>query len=167
MTPIFNATDRIWEDAQHDEALKGWWSKLSAFARKSLLEPGFIISPQFDNQWNALRDEGSQLFNGRYKDHKDHLFDAISAFFKSFADDPLNKRFGEDWTRLTKHLLFGEDGKSLSYKPQLWKDVRSVILPQLVQQVGYIPIPRIEYSDDKLDLVIENLTLQGRNLFPK
>lgn len=33
-------------------------------------------------------------------------------------------------------------------------------------QVGYIPIPRIEYTDDSLDLVVENLALQGRNLFP-
>jgi len=41
-----------------------------------------------------------------------------------------------------------------------------VIVPTLIQQVGYVPIPRIEYTDEKLDLVIENLTLQGRNLFP-
>ena len=35
-----------------------------------------------------------------------------------------------------------------------------------ISQVGHIPIPRIEYTDDSLDLVVENLTLQGRNLFP-
>lgn len=29
-----------------------------------------------------------------------------------------------------------------------------------------MPIPRIEYTDEALDLVVENLTLQGRNLFP-
>lgn len=34
-------------------------------------------------------------------------------------------------------------------------------------KVGYVPIPRIEYTDDSLDLVVENLTLEGRNLFPK
>ena len=50
--------------------------------------------------------------------------------------------------------------------PQLWRDVRQVIVPTMIEQVGYIPIPRIEYTDDKMDLVIENLTLQGRNLFP-
>lgn len=33
-------------------------------------------------------------------------------------------------------------------------------------QVGYIPIPRVEYTDDSYDIVIENLTLSGRNLFP-
>ena len=40
-------------------------------------------------------------------------------------------------------------------------------MPELARQVGYVPIPRIEYTDKALDLVIENLTLQGRNLFPK
>ena len=34
-------------------------------------------------------------------------------------------------------------------------------------QVGYIPIPRIEYTDDAVDLVVENLTVSGRNHFPK
>ena len=33
-------------------------------------------------------------------------------------------------------------------------------------QVGYLPIPRIEYTDDSWDIVIENLALSGKNLFP-
>jgi len=79
--------------------------------------------------------------------------------------DPLNKRFGEDWARLTHDLLFDSEG-SLKFKFDLWNDVRKVILPTLVEEVGYIPIPRVEYTDDALDLVIENITLQGRNMFP-
>lgn len=35
-----------------------------------------------------------------------------------------------------------------------------------LHQVGYVPIPRIEYTDDALDIVIENLALSGQNLFP-
>ena len=91
-------------------------------------------------------------------------------------------RFGEDWARLTKDLLFDGEG-SLKFKPDLWMDIRKVILPSIIDQVsshvlrhesvtnslvqvGYVPIPRIEYTDDQLDLVIENLALSGRNLFP-
>ena len=63
----------------------------------------------------------------------------------------------------------------------MWGDIRRVVLPILVEKVsfqflisigikrwkvGYIPIPRIEYTDDALDLVVENLTLSGKNLFP-
>ena len=50
------------------------------------------------------------------------------------GDDPLNKRFGEDWARLTKDLLFDSEG-SLKWKPELWMDVRKVILPSMIDQV--------------------------------
>ena len=119
--------------------------------------------------------------------------------FTNLTHDPLNTRFGRDWARLTRDLLFDAEG-SLTWKPELWADIRKVIVPQIVDkvrwdwfwyildipvpfyiflvdfsltrlvfpgQVGYIPIPRAEFTDDKLDLVIENLTLSGRNLFPK
>jgi Family of unknown function (DUF5923) len=85
---------------------------------------------------------------------------------------------------LTRDLLFDSEG-SLKFKPALWNDIRKVVLPQLIDQVcwfihkastghtyllfskvRFVPIPRIEYTDDSLDLVVENLTLQGRNLFP-
>jgi hypothetical protein len=81
------------------------------------------------------------------------------------GNDPLNKRFGEDWQRLTHDLLFDSEG-SLKFKPDLWRDIRTVIMPTLVDQIGYVPIPRVEYTDDTMDMVIENLTLSGRNLFP-
>lgn len=62
-------------------------------------------------------------------------------------------------------MLFDSEG-SLKFKFDLWSDIRKVIVPTLIEEVGYIPIPRIEYTDESLDLVVENLTLQGRNLFP-
>ena len=89
----------------------------------------------------------------------------VGDWFKQMGEDPLNKRFGEDWARLTKDLLFDSEG-SLKFKSNLWDDIRKVILPTVISQVGYVPIPRIEYTDDALDLVIENLTLSGKNLLP-
>lgn len=85
--------------------------------------------------------------------------------FHTDADDPLNVQFGEDVKRITKQLALDSDGK-LTYKPNLWQDVRSVILPGLLDQIGYVPIPRIDYSDKQVDLVIENLTLESKNMLP-
>ncbi|KAF7371999.1 hypothetical protein MVEN_00058000 [Mycena venus] len=48
----------------------------------------------------------------------------------------------------------------------LSSSIRSPSRPQSFIQVGYIPIPRVEYTDDNVDLVVENLTLSGRHLFP-
>jgi hypothetical protein len=52
------------------------------------------------------------------------------------GEDPLNKRFGEDWARLTRDLLFDSEG-SLKFKTDLWSDIRNVILPTMVQQVRH------------------------------
>ena len=50
------------------------------------------------------------------------------------GDDPLNKRFGEDWGRLTRDLLFDAEG-SLKFKTDLWADIRKVIMPTLIDKV--------------------------------
>jgi hypothetical protein len=81
------------------------------------------------------------------------------------ADDPLNQRLGDDVKRLFKDLLFNSEG-NLTFKPKLWNDIRHIILPTIIRQVGYVPIPRAEYEDDKIAVVIENLVLSGPNLFP-
>jgi hypothetical protein len=65
--------------------------------------------------------------------------------------------------RLTKDLLFDLEG-SLKFKPELWHDIHKVILPSVTEKVGYILIPCVEYTDDMLDLVLNNLTLWAQPL---
>jgi hypothetical protein len=60
------------------------------------------------------------------------------------GDDPLNRRFGDDWGRLTKDLLFDGDG-SLKFKAHLWSDIRKVILPTLVNKVSGLQRPCIDF----------------------
>jgi len=165
MDIIFDAANTLIDDAQHDEELRNWFKDLNTYIRKVLLQAGYVIEPDCNNRGNAIRESGHQFYDGKYKTHFDNLFSSVGDWFMAMGDDPLNKRFGEDWARLTKDLLFDSEG-SLKFKTHLWNDIRKVILPTLVDKVGYIPIPRIEYTDDALDLVVENLTLSGRNLFP-
>ncbi|ESK85280.1 hypothetical protein Moror_11329 [Moniliophthora roreri MCA 2997] len=111
--------------------------------------------------------EKNKGMRGKYRDHFDLVFDGIGDWLKGITEDDINRRLGTDVQRFTKDLLFSDDGEGhLKFKKPLWNDVRSVILPVLIEKVGYIPIPRIEYTDESFDLVVENLTLSGRNLFP-
>lgn len=41
-----------------------------------------------------------------------------------------------------------------------------VVLPKAVSLVRYVPIPRIEYQDADIDLVIENLVFESDNFLP-
>jgi hypothetical protein len=165
MDQIKDAVDVLYDDANRDEELRNWFKQVNQYARKVLLQPGFVLEPQCDTEGREIRENGRRFYDDKYKDHFDNLFRTVGDWFKQMGEDPLNARFGEDWARLTKDLLFDSEG-SLKFKPHLWDDIRKVILPTVISQVGYIPIPRIEYTDDALDLVIENITLSGKNLLP-
>ncbi|KAG1727557.1 uncharacterized protein EDB91DRAFT_1315896 [Suillus paluster] len=165
MRSIFDATNALIDDARRDEEFRSWFHRLDTYIRKVLLEAGYVLEDDCNREGNQILEAGRKFWDHKYKEHFDNLFDAIGNWFSAMGEDPLNKRFGEDWARLTHDLLFDSEG-SLKFKADLWSDIRNVILPTMVQEVGYLPIPRVEYTDEALDLVIENLTLQGRNLFP-
>jgi hypothetical protein len=97
-----------------------------------------VLEPACNNEANELRDSGRRFYDDKYRGHFDNLFNSIGDFFRAMGNDPLNKRFGEDWARLTKDLLFDSEG-SLKFKPDLWMDIRKVIVPQLIDQVRYNP----------------------------
>ncbi|EKM56742.1 uncharacterized protein PHACADRAFT_91847 [Phanerochaete carnosa HHB-10118-sp] len=162
---IGDAVHDLYEDAQKDDELRDWFKQCDAYIRKVLIEPGYVLEPDCNNEANRLREGGRRFYDGKYKSHFDNLIDCTQTWFKALAEDPLNQRFGDDWARLTRDLLFDSEG-SLKWKPELWMDIRKVIIPSLMDQVGYVPIPRVEYTDDALDVVIENLAFSGRNLFP-
>ncbi|KAL7411844.1 hypothetical protein BDY24DRAFT_395037 [Mrakia frigida] len=162
---FIDAVNQLYIDAQNDPELRAWFNQLGDYVRKTLLEPGWVLEDECTKEGEALTNKGKRFFDHKYAGHKDALFDEFVGFFKGMGEDPVNIRFGEDWKRLTKDLLFDGDGQ-LTFKPDLWKDLKNEVLPQIINQVGYIPIPRIEYSDKQIDLVVENLILQGANLFP-
>ena len=82
-----------------------------------------------------MRDAGRRFYDEKYRDHFDRVFSEIGSWFGEMGKDSLNVRFGEDWARLTRDLLFDAEG-SLAFKPQLWNDIRRVILPSLIDQVS-------------------------------
>jgi hypothetical protein len=162
---IFDSIGALNDDAHRDEEFRAWFKRLHTYIRKLLLEAGYVLGDECGREGKDIRESGRKFWDQKYRAHFDNAFNAIGDWFSSMGHDPLNKQFGEDWARLTRDLLFDSEG-SLKFKSALWSDIRRVIVPTLVDKVGYLPIPRIEYSDDALDLVLENLTLQGRNLFP-
>jgi len=165
MQGMQDALDQIYRDVQNDDGLRNWFSRFNDFMHRALLEPGYILEDDSDREARKIWEDGKSFFTEKYKGHQQTLFDEIQLWFTAMHHDPLNRRLGDDVKRLTKDLLFNSEG-NLTFKPHLWSDLRHAFLPSIIKQIGYVPIPRAEYSDDQIDLVIENLILSGPNLFP-
>ncbi|KAK4051027.1 hypothetical protein OIV83_003156 [Microbotryomycetes sp. JL201] len=168
MQPIFDSVNQLYKDSKNDEELRNWFSRLDSYVREVLQTPGYIMKEQCDRDGRQLMDDGKKFWdvkNGKYAGHKDDFFNSVQTFFTAYADDPLNVQLGNNVKKLTTDLLYDSDGK-LAYKPHLVADIKHHILPALATNIGYVPIPRIEYTDEQVDLVIENLTLESANLLP-
>jgi hypothetical protein len=137
MDVIIDPINQLIDDAKNDEEFRQWFQSVDAYTRKLLLEPGYVLEPACNSEGRQVGDSGRRFYSEKYKAHFDHLFDSIGTWFSSMGEDPLNKRFGDDWARLTRDLLFDSEG-SLKFKPELWMDIRKVILPSLVDRVRQV-----------------------------
>lgn len=83
------------------------------------MEPGFILSPQFNTQSQTIfHEEAREFFDVKYRGHRDRLVDAGKYWVEGWTTDPLNKKMADQWTGLVKDLLLGSNG-SLTWKPRV------------------------------------------------
>jgi hypothetical protein len=121
LDPVFDAVQRIWNDAKEDQEFRAWWSRADKFVRKTLMEPGFILQPQFNNESQAIfHDQAKEFFDVRYRPHRDLLIESGKQWVDGWATDPLNKRLTDQWAGLVKDLLMNDKGSLI------WKGAVSV-----------------------------------------
>ncbi|KAM3508852.1 hypothetical protein MY11210_006563 [Beauveria gryllotalpidicola] len=162
---LWKSIGQIYQDAQKDPELKGWFNHMDKYINRLLLEQGYVLEEQSTKDWDVLYQQGRHLLREKYKGNSDNVIDEIKFLGDQFDKDPQNKQFAAAVQKLFKDLGSNADGKP-EFKPHLVKDVFDVILPSILRDIAYIPIPRIEYSDPGFDAVIENLILESDNFMP-
>jgi DNA ligase-4 len=162
---LWASINAIYEEADRDPELRNWFRSLNQYIRWCLQEQGYILDEESTDQWNRLYDEGNYLLRTKYRGHTDRVVDEIKFLADQFDQDPENKAFAASLTKLFTDLGNDQNGKP-TFKPHLVKDLTNVILPALFENVAYIPVPRIEYSDHQFDAIIENLVLESDNFMP-
>ena len=123
------------------------------------------MEEESSQEWRRLYDHGNYLLREKYRSHTNHIIDEVKFLGSQFEEDPQNKAYGESLTRLFTHLGNDENGKP-TFKPHLVKDLTEVIIPAILEHTKYIPLPRVEYSDPKIDAVVDNLVLESNNFMP-
>lgn len=162
---LWDSIGQIYKDAEQDEELKNWFKAMDNYIRRCLLEQGYILEDESSREWDQLYDSGKYLLREKYRSHTDRVVDEIKFLADQFDKDPSNTAFANSLQKLFNDLGNDENGKPV-FKPHLLKDLTDVILPAIMENVAYIPIPRIEYSDHQFDAIIENLVLESDNFMP-
>jgi len=162
---LFDSINQIYTDADRDPELKDWFKSVNTFIRKCLKQQGYVLQDESDEEYNKLYDHGNYLLRDKYRGHTDQILDETKFLAGQFDKDPQNRKFADAFDTLFKDLG-NDDSGNTTFKPHLVKDITEVILPAFFENIRYVPIPRIEYSDPMIDAVVENLVLEGDNLAP-
>jgi hypothetical protein len=162
---FFDALNNIYRDADRDPELKDWFKAVDRYIRKCLQQQGYVLQDEANDEYNRLQDKGRFLLRDRYRDHTDRILDEIKFLADQFDQDPQNRAFGDAVQKLFLDLGNDENGTA-TFKPHLVKDLIEVIIPEIFENIRYVPIPRIEVSDPSIDAVVENLVIESDNLFP-
>ncbi|KAJ5544819.1 hypothetical protein N7535_006793 [Penicillium sp. DV-2018c] len=162
---FFDSLNTVYRDAEKDPELRNWFKNVDNLIRKSLREQGFIMEDECNRQWNELYDKGRYLLRERYRGHSDRIVDEVKFLADQFESDPQNQALAGAFQKLFRDLGRDAHGK-ITFKPDLLRDLRDIIIPNFFESVRYVPIPRIEVSDPMVDVVVENLTIESDNLMP-
>lgn len=162
---MIESINDIYRDADKDPELRSWFRQMDSYIRRCLKTQGYIMTDDATREWNTLYDDGHFLLRERYRDHTDRVMNESKFIIDQFGQDPESKRLGNSLQKLFTDLGNDENGKP-TFKKHLVKDVTQVIIPDIFENVRYVPVPRIEYTDPMVDAVIENLVIESDNLMP-
>ncbi|KAK3818193.1 MAG: hypothetical protein JOS17DRAFT_676171, partial [Linnemannia elongata] len=166
LDPIIAHIQNLWTKTMADPELKQFANNLSAFMTRAVREPNYVTSQTVNADAEALMDHGRALLNVKYKSDTEAVLNEGQNFFEKLNNDPKAKEVAANFQKFAKHLFYDSHGK-LKFKPHLFDDFRYVVMPAMLESFQFIPIPRIEYSDMKVDFMFDNMILTSTDLLPR
>jgi len=129
-------------------------------------EPNYVTSQAINDDASNLIDIGRELGNIKYRSDAEALLHEGRTFIDKLNNDPKSREVSEIFRKFASDLLYDKRG-NLKFKPHLFDDFRYVVLPSMMESFQFIPIPRVEYSDLKVDLMFDNMILTSTDLLPR
>ncbi|TPX36624.1 hypothetical protein SmJEL517_g01131 [Synchytrium microbalum] len=165
LEPLFDSLFNIRSSMNSDRELRGLAHDVAHFLESSLKDPDFIEDQDYTYKGSQLINRARRILLDKYKVDTKNALDSIQAVLDGFSSDELTQKFGQDVRVLTQDLFLDENGR-ITIKTSLISDVFSVILPIVIEQIRYLPIPRIEHVDQTYHIIVENIILTSDTFLP-
>ncbi|KAG1401413.1 hypothetical protein G6F60_006399 [Rhizopus arrhizus] len=163
--PLLNSLQQVMRDARNDPELHDYYGTVMDYVKRMVREPEYASRDESLEEGRRLMDRGQQVLHGNYDDHLNHLSSQSRHYWRLMAEDPVARDISDRVGAIHRDLWMDSEGNP-TFKPHLLNDMKMTLLPALMDEIRYIPIPRIEYSDKQYDVVVENLVISGDSLLP-
>ncbi|CAI2183236.1 12595_t:CDS:2 [Funneliformis geosporum] len=165
LDPLINALRELGSRIKTDEDLRSYFKDLQDFILSSLRDTQFVQQTDYREHGSRLIDTGRHLLLERYSDTTQHIVDEASAFNQALQEDRTTAQWTSDFENLIRDMFLDERGQP-TVKFELIKDFGKII-PVVADKLKYLPLPRIENSDEEYDYIFDNVVLYLSELMPK
>jgi len=165
LDPLINAVQDLGNNIRRDDELRSYFDELKQFVDKSLRDPQFVQETDYVEHGSRLIDRGRYLLLERYSDDTRRVVDEASAFNQALQNDKLTSQWAKDFETLVGDIFLDEKGLP-TVKFELIKDFAK-ILTVIGDKMKYLPLPRIENSDEEYDYIFDNIVLYLAEAVPK
>ncbi|KAK4517824.1 CCR4-NOT core subunit cdc39 [Mucor velutinosus] len=165
LDPILRQFTEVSSKLKQDENLKKLMHKIIAYVQRMLQEPGYLSGNESTEEGSKLVEEVRRSALEEYKPQVQSMIQESSGIIKSVSDDPISQKIAEKVKAIHDHLWY-DSNKHAAFKPHLLNDMRITLIPALIEQIKFVPLPQIIYSDKQFEIAVENMVLQGDTLMP-
>ncbi|KAJ3577024.1 hypothetical protein NP233_g34 [Leucocoprinus birnbaumii] len=161
-----------------DNDLKSWFDDFISELRRDLSESGYVRSDDATRKRKQLRVRWKSLLekDEKWKVNIDALKEGLDKAENGFSADKdlqrirtAHQRFNSDIEQglidASKEAETGLEA-AMEQVTWFWQDLFKVYLPRVMSKMKDVPIPRIEYKDQDLEFVLENLDISSFNILP-
>jgi len=164
LDPLINALRDLGKNVKRDEELRSYLNELRQFFISSLRDPKFVQETDYVDHGSRLIERGRHLLLERYSDDTQRIADEAKAFNSALQNDALTTQWSKDFETLIGDLFLNESNQP-TIKFELIKDFNK-ILPAVGERLKYLPLPRIENSDEEYDYIFDNIVLYLAEILP-
>lgn len=162
----FQAGDRLYKHVRDDERIQQIWSEFETLFERSINDPGYVTSNRASRQFDSLYDRSREVVesNADWKRDANAFADEARKLLDNAANDRALEAVGDAFEDLGDALSeFGKTGYNLVGVDggDLWKDVSTVFLPRILGALKQVPMPRVEFTSEDVDLIVDNVNFES------
>nr|CAG8435117.1 12369_t:CDS:2 [Entrophospora candida] len=164
LDPLIDSIREFGRQMKNDQELRDYFKEVRQFIGKSLHDTEFVENTDYTQYGSELITTGRQILLEKYREQSENVRRQANSFNEAIQNDPTTAQWRRDLDNLITDLFLDESG-SPTIKYELIKDAAKII-PVLTTQLQYLPLPRIENSDDEYDFAFDNMVLHLPEILP-
>ncbi|GAA5973038.1 hypothetical protein JCM11641_000376 [Rhodosporidiobolus odoratus] len=165
------AADAVYKDIESDERFKQVWKEFDLLVDRALNDPGYITSNKASRRFENIYDRARAIVdsNADWKRDANTFIDESNKLLTRASNDKALLAVSDAFEDLGDSLaLFGKTSYHLTGvdSGDLWRDISSVWIPRILSTLHRVGLPRIEYTSEDVDLIVDNIKFEAASFIP-